>query len=368
VVWDKPNERFLTAENLDYFARRQQVNPAELSGKLQGRTFNIREPSEYGRPGQALLQVKIRRVENLGSYYPTIPLLAEPSVCMILIPADKALALARAVKQEYEKQMGRVRDRLPIYLGLVFAPRRTPIRALLKAGQKMLEMSGSFDMSSGAGWEGWRLIKKEKLPNSVKLVFDNGITWQVPILAGDSKTNDEWYPRLYEGDSWGKKQSRHVNDLRVRKPTIPKSRGWKTWVRPSRFDFEFLDTTARRFEIYYDENGRRPRCTRPFYLEDLDRLDELWKHMKKMKKAQRHQVIHTIEATREAWYGQDPNGQSTTDEVFKQFVADTLAGAEWPKDHPWASIPQDWREKLIEAGVRGELADLAELHMEILKE
>lgn len=369
VVWDKPNGRFLTAENLGSFVRRWQINPDELSNKLVGRTFDILEPSEYGRLGQSLLKTKIERVETLQAYHPTIPLLAEPTLCMVLIPADKALALVHAVQQEYEKQMGRVRDRLPLYLGLIFCQHKTPIRAVLEAGRSMLDMAGPFDMNTGAGWEDWRLIGKNS-PNSseCELSFDNGITWHVPVLAGDRKARDDWYPRLYEGDAWNGKQKKHVNDLRVRGSQIPPDRGWKTWVRPSRFDFEFLDTTARRFEINYDANGRRPRRTRPFYLEDLDRLETLWSHMKHLTRTQRHQVIRTIEATREAWYGQDSDGKSTEDKVFQQFVADTLAGAGWPQNHSWKSIPEEWREKLVRAGAKGELADLAELHMEILKE
>ena len=89
--------------------------------------------------------------------------------------------------------------------------------------------------------------------------------------------------------------------------------------------------------------------------------------MRKLAISQRYQVIHTIEATRETWYGVDDGG-AKDDSVFQQFVADTLAGAAWPKDQSWSSIPQGWRDKLVQAGVRGELTDLAELHMEILKE
>lgn len=365
VVWDKPNRRFLTADNLSYLARRWQKSLDELPGRLQGQAFDILEPSEYGQPGQALLKARIERVERLDGYQPTIPLLAEPGVCMILVPANRALALDRAVKREYEKQLGRVRDRLPLYLGLVFCQRRTPIRAVLEAGRSMLDIAGPFDMNTGAGWEGWRLVaKNSSTPGECELGFDNEITWRVPILAGDYKTKDEWYPRLYEGGSWDRKQAKHVNDLRVRDSKIPPDRGWKTWVRPSRFDFEFLDTTARHFAIHYDANGRRLRRTRPFYLEDLDRLEQLWQCMTRLTKTQRHQVIRAIEATREEWYGQDTDGVSTTDEVFRRFVVDTLAGAEWR----WKTIPERVRAELIQAGVRGELADLAELHMEILKE
>ena len=369
VVWDKPSGRFLTSENLGYFAQRLKIDPDELSGRLQGRTFDILEPSEYGQPGQPLLKVQIARVETLDGYHPVISLLAEPSLCMILVPADTALALADAVKREYEGQMGRVRDRLPMYLGLVFAQRRTPIRAVLEAGRSMLDMAGPFDMNTGAGWEGWRLVAKNSPnPGQCELVFDNEITWQIPILAGDCSTIDQWYPRMYEGDSWNRKQAKHVDDLRVRNPQIPPDRGWRTWVRPSRFDFEFLDTTARRFEIYYDESGRRPRHTRPYYLEDLDRLETLWDYMQRLSKTQRHQVIRTIEATRETWYGQDGDSASTEDDVFRQFVADTLAGAAWPKGQSWSGISTEWQDKLVWAGVHGELTDLSELHMEILKE
>ena len=90
--------------------------------------------------------------------------------------------------------------------------------------------------------------------------------------------------------------------------------------------------------------------------------------MKRLTKTQRHQVVRVIEATRETWYGQDPDGQSTKDEVFKRFVADTLAQAEWKEENFWNNLHDDQREELIQAGVRGELTDLAELHMEILKE
>jgi len=197
VVWDKPNGRFLTAENLGSLAQRWQESLDELHERLQGQAFNICESSEFGRPGQPLLQAQIERVETLDGYHPIIPLLAEPSICMILVPADKALALARAVKREYEARMGRVRDRLPLSLGLIFCQRRTPIRAVLEAGRAMLEMAGPFDMNSGAGWEGWRLVDKNaSSPGECELVFDNGIPSRVPILAGDCKTKDEWYPRL----------------------------------------------------------------------------------------------------------------------------------------------------------------------------
>ncbi|OPX76424.1 MAG: hypothetical protein A4E44_00661 [Methanosaeta sp. PtaB.Bin018] len=352
-----------------YFAARLQVSEHELADRLSKRTFNVLETSEFGRAKRMLLKVRIKRVESFDGYCPTIPILAESSLCMILVPANKGLALVRAVKCEYERQMGKVRDRLPLHLGLVYAPRRTPIRAVLDAGRAMLNMAGSFDMAVGTGWEDWRLAAKDPSnPGKHELIFNNGIAWQMPIVAGDCSTSDKWYPRIFEGDAWTSRKGKLTDGLQVRDPKTPSNKGLKLWVRPSRFDFEFLDTTARRFDIHYDANGQRPRRKRPFYLEDLDRLERLWEYMKCLTSSQRHQVIHTIEATRETWFGQDADGQSEADEVFRQFVADTLAGAAWPKGQGWNVISEDDRKRLVEAGVSGKLTDWAELHMKIMKE
>ncbi|NJK38746.1 MAG: hypothetical protein HC920_13985, partial [Oscillatoriales cyanobacterium SM2_3_0] len=285
VVWDKPRQRFLTTDNLSYFATQLSPNARDnWISKLAGRTFQILEPSFFLQSSRKKTEVTFKEVKEIGSYQPAIPLLAEPTLCLMLVPANKALELAHQVKKEYEQHMGRVRDRLPLDIGLVFCNRRTPIRSVLEAGQAMLNISGQFDMDSGKGWEGWRLMKKDNSGDFCKLEFDNGITWEMPVVTGDSSKKDEWYPRLYQGNSWEKKSSkpelRHICDLKPRNLNMPKDKGQKVWVRPSHFDFEYLDSTARRFEIYYDENGRRPRRTRPFYLEDLDRFDKLWKIMK----------------------------------------------------------------------------------------
>jgi hypothetical protein len=360
AVWDKSRSRFLTAENMMYFTRRHEMDDNEVINRVRGSTLRVLEPSAFLNSGQPLAKVVIERLEKLDGYLPAIPLLAEPSACLMLIPANKGLALVRAVKHEYERQMGRVRDRLPLCLGLVFCHRRTPVRTVLEAGRAMLKMN------AGEKWEGRLLIgKNSPSTTECELIFDNGITWNIPVVAGDGVTKDEWYPRMYQGESFEDRQVKHVSDLRVRDASIPQN---KVWVRPSRFDFEFLDATSRRFEIYYDEGGRRPRHTRPFYLEDLDRLDELWELMERLSVSQRHQVVRTIEVTREKWWGGGPSDEAERDNVFRQFVADTLAGAAWPKNKSWSNIPQESRNKLIQAGSRGELTDLAELHMEILKE
>jgi len=379
LVWDKPNSRFLTTDNLNYFSQKvlDKIDDdlvKNLRLKLEGKVFKIFESSSFLKSTQEKTEITVKKVELADSYLPAISLLTEPSLCLMLIPADKALKLAHQVKEEYEKQMVRVRDRLPLDIGLIFFKRSSPIRSVLEAARAMLNFSGELNMDSGKGWEGWRLMNKQSLSGFCQLEFDNGINWKIPTVAGDGTKQDEWYPRLYQGNSWqtdGKSQRKvkHIGDLNICSPTMPKDKGHRVWVRPSHFDSEYLDSTARRFDIHYDKNGRRPRKTRPFYLEDLDRFQKLWEILQNLETSQCHQVIYTIEATRELWYGEDIKQTSWKDSVFKQFVTDTLGNAAWIKDYKkWTDIPQEDRQQLIDAGVRGELADIADLYMEILKE
>lgn len=371
AVWD--GERFISAENLAYLARRQELQSDNLSELLDGNRIKLRERPELGKPIQIIASARVERSEKLDAYYPVIPLIAEPGICMLLIPADKALFLVNAVKLSYEEQFGRVRDRLPIHLGLVFFPRRTPIRAVLESGRAMLDIKGKW------GWDAWGISANKQENNKQNLTFENEIVWRVPIVMEDKVTNDIWYPNfllrrsekvshLEKGLPIESRLIKHVTELKIRDPKIPPDRGPKVFIRPSSFDFEFLDTTGRRFEISYDSEGRRrQRRTRPFLLDDLDRFNEIWDQMKNLALSQRYQVIQSIEATRESWFGRDEQNQSGGDPVFKQFVKDTLAGAAWG-DHPWEKIDEKVREKMVRAGVTGELADLAELHMEIMKE
>lgn len=354
----------------------------------------------------------IVRTEHQDVAYSTaIPILSEPRTFMALVPAEKSLDVIKTIQTKYKQEMGKVRNRLPIHLGVVYFQRRTPLRSALDAGRQMLNYKSPDNQQI---WQVksttkdlwlheipiiWLIIREidvvagllflcKSLAHSTKqfdetvtlnlIQNDRTITWHVPTRMGDGTTEDVWYPYVFLktcDDSGVNGRQRAIKSQRPGETTpcwlvhaADLREGDQIYFTTSTFDFEFLDTSARRFEIYYDENGRRPRRTRPFYLEDLDRFEKLWEILKKLETSQCHQVIHTIEAIRETWYGQDEENQSLDDPVFQQFVADTLANATWTKDQLWKNIPEEQHKQLIDAGVRGELADLAELHMEILKE
>lgn len=316
----------------------------------------------------------IQRIVYQEHHYATlIPILLEPRSFMIIVPADQALRIVQLIKDKYTREMAKVRDRLPIHLSCVYAHRRIPLRALLDAGRAMLARRVFAQQ--------WLVSDCITDGKTIQLIIhrqNHQLSWCIPRYMANGTTEDRWYPYVFLATNGDDQQAdaNHRRACKVKRPVSSAQTvdewivhmadirpGETIFIWPSTFDFTFLDASARRFELHYDEQGRRSR-TRPWYLEDVDRLERLWEWLRQLTPTQRYQIVRAIEETRELWYGPDTANASPADPVFRRFVADTLAGAEWQ----WAAIPAEWQIRLIEAGARGELADVVELHMEILKE
>ncbi len=355
----------LTADNLDY--AQQLLAVGDLRAHLTGRSFPLHEPSGHGSQRRRRVTVKIDDAPPVADelrYAPAITILSEPALYLALVPADKALTVAQHIREKYELEMARVRDRLPLQVGLVFAPRRTPMRALLEAGQWMLKLPLER-------WERWQVMPVGGALSGQgcrRLSFDSGVTWEVPVRMGDYQdatapgTADDWYPHFLteEPQAGVELKLKHARDL---------TNGDEVLVRPSRFDFEFLDTTGRRLEISYDGAGkRRGLPTRPFLLEKLGDFDGLWQALtggaRKLGKSQLQNFEGALIERVAAWHGGDLNA-ALRDEVFQQFAEDTLHRLDqgW-----WNSLQAEQKQALERAARDGSLLDLLDLRMHILKE
>jgi hypothetical protein len=335
---------------------------------LKGGLLEVQEPTGYGSPNKLRGKLRITDVTPEATpYVPAIPILAEPRTFMALVPASKALDVAKAIKTKYETEMGKVRNRLPLTIGLVFASSRTPLAAILDAGRRMLRQP--------TDQESWKVEEIEpplslgSWPDEVTLTLGkNGRSVSVIVrtIMGDGKTEDVWYPYWrVERDANG-----HAPSGRTRQFIGPDGNQWvhvcdlqvgdEVCLMPSRFDFEFLDTAARRFEISYDKSKRRGtmKSARPCYLEQLDEIESLWCILSEgLATTQIKNLEGIIEAKRTEWAGQN-------EEVFKQMVRDALTNANW---RPGKRPAGDKFDKLHQAAVNGQLADVVELFMDILK-
>ena len=64
-----------------------------------GSTFPLEEPAGYGGANRKLGAITVAQVAPLSdAYTPAIPILAEPRTFMALVPANKALAVVKAIK------------------------------------------------------------------------------------------------------------------------------------------------------------------------------------------------------------------------------------------------------------------------------
>ena len=374
-------DTYLTVDNLCRTAFLLEASEAEykddrraaqyVQGYLDGKTFDIEEPTGYGSSNKALGTLKVKTVKpETTPYVPAVPILTEPRTFMTLVPADKALQVAKAIKEKYEQEMGKVRNRLPLTLGVVFAGARTPLPAILDAGRRMLKQPTEVTHWQVNSFDLHLYPEKVLLTLEPRGGREPSLTLDIPAIMGDEETEDVWYPYWCleeEVANAGKRERKfkgidgrywtHVSDLQV---------GDIVSFMPSRLDFEYLDTAARRFEISYDNGKRRGtqqpgssyQPARPYYLEQLDEFDQLWEILSQgLETTQIHTLIGIIEDKREEWSVDQNN------ETFKQAVHDALYNANWK-----LRLKQEQFDQLYRAALSGQLADVAELYLQILKQ
>lgn len=375
VVWT--GNHFLSAINLCSFARllgapdevwRDEQAAARFVELGIPTPLAVRESGGYGMQSREVSRVPYATVEILTEpYIPAIPILAEPRTFMVLVPAARALVLAERIADRYDEQMGKVRDRLALHVGIVYFNRRTPLGPVLDAGRRMLAMPSVK--------ESWEVKAADHGDATSALSFTNGLQWKVPVVMGDGKTRDDWYPHLFVDQLAPEARVGPPRFLTVSRPDGGSSKlihardlqiGDRVNVRPSRFDYEFLDTTGRRFDVSYDQAGhRRPlyRFQRPYYLEELPTMQRLYAQLPRsdsgeLATTQVRQLVQLIEAKREEW-GEGRGRQVSADGPFRRLVSDALAqaGTDW-----WVRLDRRSREEFERAALSGALADVLELN------
>ena len=410
VVWDPENERFITADNLHYLEGKNQLGQPLKNVLRKGNVFQVLEPIGYGASdkvwGTITLSEDAGKIEN-STYTPLIPILAEPRTFMALVPADKAVDVVQAIRTKYEREMGKVRNRLPLHLGVVFADAHTPLRAILDAGRRMLKQKtigkvGKWEVEDVTKQSGALPGKAANLAQgtrqfdkwyAVKLKHeDTGrtLTWYVPAVMGDGSTEDNWYPYVFwEQDKDGNTDPGSATIQRKRYYQAPNpfkldahgkpQLGWlvhagelepgdKVYFTPATLDFQWLDSSASRFEIAYDgENGQRKGnfSRRPYLLDELDTLEHIWNTLSEhLTTSQIHALVSLIESRREDWE------VSPHDDTFRVFCRNALANAKW-QARPWereGKAREDWLEEWVNYAALGWLTDAVEIWMKIMKE
>jgi len=392
---------FWVIENLDYLDNVYGRSFQNLVQKLVGQPLKVYEPTEYGRPGQEQATFTMAQENSVqyleNTYLPLIPILAEPRTFMALVPAESAFKIVKAIKTKYEREMGKVRNRLPLHLGVVFAGRKMPLRAIMDAGRRMLRQQ-----TKPLVWEAMcsarrQIDKGDELPEEFKddkegqfkewyeVTLRNGnhqITWFVPALMGDGQTPDHWYPYVFLASPDEPTDRRRYYKTDLGNPWNPAhpwlvhagelQPGDKIYLTPATVDFEFLDYNIRRFEIYYEDGKHKGTLTRPYLLDEFPVLEKIWRYLTEKQNDRPHlsssqifAIRNLIETKREEWFEKPED--SLTDENFKKFCKDLFFNAQWNWGKPDGSEGITY-EKLADWAVRGWFTDAVYLFHHVMKE
>jgi len=334
LLWRKDVQQFITISNL------------ELAGDIQpGQTIVVSEPD---RPQQISFVVQ-SKAQATGKYTPYLRLLASPDQFLALVPAAAALEIARRIHEEYQKQFGKVQNRLPLFLGLVFFQRKVSLTAVMDTARRMLD-------GAKLNREEWQVEcscpSEDAQRRYLRLSREQQrIVFEIPVKMGDGQTDDLWYPYFFFQGSLANcslyfrlngHSLVHARCLREEDRVL---------ITPSRFTYLFLENTARRFRFDPERDV--------MLLDELPRLMSMWEALKGsgITDTGLRNVQALLEHKGETW------GRG---EEFEHLARTTLkeAGLFERKDqngHPLPDVvtPQDV--------VSGRFARCLELHLYILK-
>ena len=261
LLWREDGRHFLTISNLQ-LAAGDTKDASEFARKLRGRQVVVADPVD---PRLAISFVVQGAVGETDAYAPYLSLPLSPGQFLAFVPAHDALAVAERVYSEYGRQFGKVRNRLPLFLGLVFFQRKTPLTAVMDVARRMLE--------TPLHKETWEL---QQDPDDGRVEFTNGVRCTVPVTMGDG-SEDRWHPYFFVeefADGTSERRARrfqhngrwlvHVNDLR---------RGDRVFIVPSRFAYFYLESTAQRFRFDPERDV--------LLLDDLQRLTGMWEELRR---------------------------------------------------------------------------------------
>ena len=270
-------EKLISAQNLAFTGLSGEID----LNKYKYGTIYIKIEDESD---SKFKEFEIEEISWGESYCPFLDVLLSPISFQFIVPANSVPDVLRIVQDKYATEMGEVYGRLPLNMGVIFFDYKTALYAAINASRRMLQ--GFEDEPRDQS-----LVKLSTNDPSIELVREGG--GQNTIKFEDMVKDPHAYKyyqnfivadhlSVEERNSYFKsfiEDGEEVGLLNVSKLL----ENDKVMIYANHFDFEFLDTTARRLEIGYTESWKRNdqnklRGPRPYYLEEFNTVfDAVWK-------------------------------------------------------------------------------------------
>ncbi|MGC1119591.1 MAG: CRISPR-associated protein Csx11 [Candidatus Methanofastidiosia archaeon] len=311
-------------------------------------------------------EIEIENIKRHSTYVPYINILKEPTVFISLLPAEKAFEAVRQIKEKYEIEFSKVKNRLPLNLYIIFMNKKMPLYIALDSAKRFLqfknpeepfEILGMCDKKLKNGEfkkKGLALRGRRILETEFDLTLGNGkIDYYHPYFVIEQARCPDQRTTYFE--TYLKEKLLHVKDLVVTDVVR---------YTPSFFDFVFLDSNIRRFDVSM-KNGVRPHAIfkkgpRPYYLEEIDKIHQIWEILKEYCDNTQLNNFDTLLLSKiEEWNLRDLDNLSKNKE-FRELVDASIRNI-------LRIDNEDDLEVILESVLSGIFFDVKELYHTILK-
>ena len=343
---------FLIIETWDIL-KTSGINQKFLEENLRKGNFELWQPSEYKEESKKLYpksdvgMPKLVGITKDSEYYPYITILKEPTIFVVLIPLQRSLDIIKLIKKEYEIQFSKVQNRLPIKLGLIAFKRKYPLYVVLDTVKRFLNEEIEekiFEIKRLDRVSAEENCKKfdGRLGNYAKIIElsknHRKFIAYISYSTGDPSFKDVFYPYVIVKDNSGietlvykKYSKKHGISNLVKIKYVPElSEKEEIFFEPSLFDFVFLDSNIRKFDIggerkhwLFTNSTNKPK---PYLLWDIDNFEKLRELIIEKLELTTTQVMNLYEMLMdkiEEWDLKDV-GELKKDEAFKKFVDNAI--------------------------------------------
>lgn len=305
------------------------------------------------------------------SYRPFLEILLSPVTFQFIVPANSVPAVLKKITDKYDEEMGNVAGRLPLNLGVVFFDYKTALYAAVNASRRMLNGFEDIELMECS------VSNFSKDSSTIDLeVHTKGTRKKKIKLRKSSDAQSRYYFNflLNSQDEAQKRESFFKTFIDGKKEFLISgsdlSLDDNVKLYPNYFDFEFLDTTARRLEIRYKGHKRIRKSSlmgpRPYLLEEFTSIfEQIWKLFNKptMTTSQLKNIQENLVKLHMDW--KDCENQNGYEEVLKKQIENILVNV--GSKNWWNSLAEGENELLKAVCLDKTIFDILEFYNSILK-
>ncbi|MHC1610216.1 MAG: CRISPR-associated protein Csx11 [Candidatus Methanospirareceae archaeon] len=253
----------LTANYLDtefeFDGEKQKLNEyskEDLKDLLKGKILEIKWYDGTST------EAKIEEVVNIESYIPVVPVYKTVGEFMILCPAKYALTLTTRIKAHFFKRFEKALGKLGLNIGLLYFKYKQPLYLVLDGGRRFIEEFESEDLRKEDETREYEILKNEDV-----FIVDK-LGWNITPKFEDG-SEDWYYCTLKDAIT-----NEYVPILKMKDNKIK--------VFHNYFDYEYMESTQKRFDITFGKESKRfhsvvgEQGPRPYLLEDVGKIIKLW--------------------------------------------------------------------------------------------